>query len=61
MGLGIPFAFGPDMMVQKKIMSEENGSNIITPIGLTSMVIMPVIGLLIDNGPRLNPIGVTGF
>ena len=61
MGLGIPFAFGPDMMVQKKIMSEENGSNLITPIGMTSMVIMPVIGLLIDNGPKLNPMGVTGF
>ena len=61
MGLGIPFAFGPDMMVQKNIMSEENGSDIITPIGLTSMIIMPVIGLLIDNGPKLNPMGVTGF
>ena len=61
MGLGIPFAFGPDMMVQKKIMSKENGSNLITPIGMASMVIMPVIGLLIDNGPKLNPMGVTGF
>lgn len=61
MGLGIPFAFGPDMMVQKHIMSKENGSNLITPIGLTSMIVMPLIGSLIDNGPRLDPIMVTAF
>ena len=61
MGLGIPFAFGPDMMVQKQIMSKENGSNLITPIGLTSMIVMPLIGSLIDNGPRLDPIMVTAL
>ena len=61
MGLGIPFAFGPDMMVQKRIMSKENGSNLITPIGITSMIVMPLIGLLIDNGPKLNPILVTAL
>ena len=59
LGLGIPFAFGPDMMVQKNIMSSENGSNLIIPIGLTSMIVMPVIGILIDHGPKLNPILIT--
>ena len=61
MALGIPFAFGPDMMVQKRIMSEENGSNLITPMGITSMIVMPLNGMLIDNGPKFNPILVTAL
>ena len=59
MALNIPFAFGPDMMVRRNIMSRESGSNLIIPIGLTSMLVMPTIGLLIDKGPKLNPILVT--
>jgi hypothetical protein len=61
MALNIPFAYGPDMMVQRKIVSEDKGSNFNMAIGFTSMISMPLVGLLVDNGPKLNPFLVTVF
>jgi len=61
MALNIPFSYGPDMMVQRKIVSEDNGSNFNMAIGFTSMISMPLVGLLVDNGPKLNPFLVTVF
>ena len=59
MALNIPFSYGPDMMVQRGIVSEEKGSNFNMAIGFTSMVSMPAVGILADFGPKLNPLVVT--
>ena len=59
MALNIPFSYGPDMMVQRGIVSEEKGSNFNMAIGFTSMVSMPTVGILVDFGPKLNPFVVT--
>ena len=61
MALNIPFSYGPDMMVQRKIVSSDKGSNFNMAIGFTSMISMPLVGILVDNGPKLDPFMVTFF
>ena len=59
MALNIPFAYGPDMMVKRNIVTQDNGSNFNMAIGFTSLVSMPLVGILVDYGPKLNPFVVT--
>ena len=59
MALNIPFAYGPDMMVKRNIVTQDNGSNFNMAIGFTSLISMPLVGILVDYGPKLNPFVVT--
>ena len=59
MALNIPFAYGPDMMVKRNIVSQDNGSNFNMAIGFTCLISMPLVGILVDHGPKLNPFVVT--